>query len=319
MKTSYAIIADKDSKSWDFVKRVYSILKLKDSNCELIPLSIARFRDGEIKPELSKTIRRKNCFFIHDSNKNPSDWFLELNIINYILKDNGASEVIDILPYLRFARQDRKDMPRAPITAKILADSIQRYANMVVSLDIHNPAIQGFYDINFENLHSFSVVVEYLKEKYSEILDDLVIMSPDAGGAARAQKFANVLGSSDVVMGYKSRDKPGEISGLKVLGEVSGKNVMIVDDMIDSGGTMIAAANELRKQGAKLVYAYCTHGLFTKGTSELTDAFDKIFVADTLEVASSDKIEVISFDKLFAEAIYRINEGVSLSELFVDK
>jgi ribose-phosphate pyrophosphokinase len=311
-----AILADPESKVWEYAEQIYNFLRAKNDNYALVKVNIDRFRDGEIKPHIAENIRCKHCYFIHDSSKNPVQWLSELALINYVMRDSSADKVVDVFPYLRFARQDRKDGPRVPISARVVADIVELYADKVISLEIHNAAIQGFYSINFENLYSFPIVTHHLRKCHPEMFEDLVIMSPDGGGAKRAEAFAKVLGVSDVVVGHKSRDKPGSIASMKMLGDVKGKNVLIVDDMIDSGGTLVEAAKEAKREGAKKLYAYATHGLFTKGISALVDVFDGLFIGDTLPVEKHEKIEVISFAALFAEAIHRINEGHSLSELF---
>jgi len=315
-----SILADPDSPGWEFAEKIYNELRMKSDLFELNKVHIKRFKDGEIKPKIELNVRERYCFFIHDSNSKPSDWFLELALINQALVNSSAYKVINVLPYLKFSRQDRKDESRVPISAKVIADVIGLYANRVLTLDVHNLAIQGFYDtkIPFDSLYSFPTVITYLKKHHPEIIDNLVIMSTDAGGAQRAKMFAKCLGIKDIAVGYKNREKAGEVEKLKVLGDVENKNVLIIDDMVDSGGTLIKAANEIRSQGANKVYAYATHGLFTKGHKEVTDCFDKLFIADTIKQQPVINAEIISFIPLFAEAIYRISEGESLSELFKD-
>jgi ribose-phosphate pyrophosphokinase len=311
-----SIIADPESSSWGFAFSIYKILSQKSDKFELNKVIITRFRDGEIKPKIEKNVRERNCFFIHDSNKDPLEWFTELVLINQTLKNSSAQTITDVLPYLKFARQDKKDETRVPISARVIADMISLYTTRAISLDIHNPAIQGFYTIPFDNLYSFPIVVKYLKLKYPEILNNIVVMSPDAGGTQRASSFAKRLGIQDVAIGYKVRNKPGEVNTLKILGNIENKNILIVDDILDSGNTLVKAAVAARELGAKNVYAYCTHGLFTEGTEKLEKEFDLIFISDTIKREETNKIKVISMSSLLAEAIYRTNEGQSLSELF---
>jgi len=310
------LIADPNGKAWPFAFAIYQQLKQRTDRFELHKIIVNEFRDGEIKPKIEKNIRKKQCFFIHDSSLPPAKWFLELCLINQALTISSATEVIDVLPYLLFSRQDRKDESRVPISARVVADAAEQYADRVLTLEVHNLSIQGFYDIVFDNLFSFPTVVTYLKKYYPSFLKNLVIMSPDAGGANRARGLAKQLDITDIAIGYKVREKAGEVSTLKILGDVLGKNVLMVDDIIDSGNTLVKACAAVRAQGAKAVCAYATHGLFTEGTKKLTNCFNKVFIGDTVFNEKDSEVEVISFAPLFAEAIYRISEGQSLSQLF---
>lgn len=312
------ILANPEGSGWTYAEKIQNLLKFQGFDFELNPIHIKRFRDGEIKPKIELNVRKRNCFFIHDSSTDSRDWFLELSLINESLKNSAAQEIIDVLPYLKFSRQDRKDESRVPISARVVADTISLYANRVLTIDVHNPAIQGFYKIPFDNLYAFPSAINYLKENHQEILSDIVIMSTDAGGAPRAKAFAKKIGTSDIAIGYKSREKANEVESLKILGDVQGKNVMIIDDMIDTGNTLVAASNSARDAGAKKVYTYCTHGLFTLGIKKVSDNFDMLFIGDTVKPKESvpDNVKVISFIPLFAEAIFRTSEGMSLSELF---
>ena len=318
-----SIIANPEGNSWEFAKAVYKKLRKRNKKFELNEFNVKVFPDGEIKPKIKKNIRQKKCYFIHDSSLSPGEWYTQLSFVNDVMKSSSAFEINDVLPYLRFSRQDRKDESRVPISAGRVASSIKDFAGRVITLDVHNPAIQCGYDVAgvaFDNLYSFPVVADYFKKKKMKILEELVIMSPDAGGAQRAEAFAKRLGIEEVVVGYKTRKNLGEVKSLKIMGNVKGKNVLIVDDILDSGGTLLKACEAARKQGAKKVFAYCTHALFTAGTEKVTGCLDLVFVGDTLKREyDNEKIKVISFVPLFAEAIYRINEGESLSALFDEK
>jgi len=313
-----SIIANPEGNAWNFAQEVYKRLRARSDKYELNKVLIQKFRDGEIKPKIEKNVRRRNCFFIHDSSLNPNDWFLQLALINETLKNSSAQEITDVLPYLKFGRQDRKDESRVPISSKVIAKLVERDANRVLTMDVHNPSIGGFYDIPFDNLYSFLNVVDYLKKNYSYVLENAVIMSPDVGGAKRARSFAKRANIRKIVVGDKNREEDGEVESIQIIGDVKGKNVLMVDDIIDSGNTLIQACDACKKQGAEKVYAYATHGLFTTGTEKLTGCFDLIIVGDTFPNPNlkDEKIIVVSFADLFAEAIYRINEGESLSALF---
>ncbi|MDP2924738.1 MAG: ribose-phosphate diphosphokinase [Nanoarchaeota archaeon] len=312
------IIADPEGYGWEYASKIYEELKIRLCDFELSPVNIKKFKDGEIKPKIEKNIRKRNCYFIHDPNLYPADWFLQLCLVNQALKKSAAQEIINVLPYLKFSRQDRKDESRVPISAKVIADVIELYADRLLTLDFHNPAIDGFYKIPLDNLSSYPVFVKYIKENHKEILNNLVIMSTDAGGAPRAKAFAKKLRITDFAVGYKSREKANEIESFKILGEIDNKNVLIIDDIVDTGGTLIKACEAVRKQGALKIYGYCTHGLFTEGIKKVTDNFDLFFIGDTIKLKEppGENVKIISFAPLFAEAISRMCEGESLSELF---
>jgi ribose-phosphate pyrophosphokinase len=312
----YSIIADENSPNWEFARKIFDYLSNKSAEFELNKLKIRKFRDGEIKAKIALNVRGKKCFFIHDCSKLPAEWFLELAFINQALVKSSASEIIDVIPYLKFSRQDRKDESRVAINARVVADLIDKYADGVLTLDVHNPAIDGFYQKRFDNLYSFNTVVDYLKTNCPEIFENLVVMSPDAGGTERAGAFARKVGISDIAIGYKQRKTAGEVDNIKIIGDVSGKNVIIIDDIVDSGQTLVKASKIAKEMGANKIYAYCTHGLFTEGVEKVVENFDRFFVGDTLNQQKHEKLEIIPFYQLFAEAIYRISTGESLSALF---
>lgn len=316
------ILANPKGNSWDFSKNVYNIIKNKEKGkkFQLVPVLINKFRDGEIYLKVKDNVRRRNCYFIHDSSKEPSEWFNELVFVNHTLRNSSCQEITDVLPYLRYSRQDRKDESRVPISARIVADMIGNNANRVLTLDVHNPSIQGFYRIPFDYLYSFPIVIKHFKKRHGDFLENVVIMSPDAGGSKRAEAFARRLnvGNIDIAVGYKTRKNVGDVDDLKIAGDVKGKNVLIVDDIVDSGNSMIKAREAIVKEGVKGVAAYCTHALFTGGVERVMEYFDFFVIGDTIANPSfnnKEKLEVVSFVPLFAEAIYRINEGESLSGL----
>ncbi|MEI7718839.1 MAG: ribose-phosphate diphosphokinase [archaeon] len=312
----YSIIADPNSPNWNFADKIFKILSEKSSDFEMNKIDIKRFRDGEIKTKIELNIRGKCCFFIHDSSKSPAEWFLELALINQAMAKSSANEIIDVIPYLKFSRQDRKDESRVAINAQVVANLIDKHAGAVLTLDVHNPSIDGFYQKRFDNLYSFKTLIDYLKLKHPEIISNLVVMSPDAGGTERANAFARRLGITEIAIGYKRRKVAGEVDSLRIIGDVKGKNVFLIDDIVDSGNTLIKACQAAKEQGAEKVYAYCTHGLFTEGIDRIAENLDLFFVGDTLAQKSHPKLEIVSFAPLFAEAIYRISKGESLSELF---
>jgi len=311
------LIANPNGKAWEFALEIYKTLKKKSEKFHINEMHVQKFRDNEVKTKIKDNVRQKKCFFIHDSSKNPSEWFLELLLVNETLKNSSAYEVNDILPYLKFSRQDRKDESRVPISARVVADCISQYASRVITADVHSPQIQGFYRIPFDNLYTSPVIMSHLKNNHPEILENLVIMSPDAGGADRAKSFAKRMGTEYFVIGYKYRKTAGEVTEFKLLGDVNEKNVLIIDDMIDSGNSLVEASKKAKEHGSKKVYAYATHGLFSENAKEkLTKEFDRIFVSNSIPQQNYENIESVSLVDLFSEAIYRTNEGLSLSELF---
>jgi ribose-phosphate pyrophosphokinase len=249
----------------------------------------------------------------------PAEWFLQLALINETMRNSSAQEITDVLPYLRFGRQDRKDESRVPISSRAVAKSIEMYADKVLTIDVHNPGIAGFYDIPFDNLYSFMTVIDYLNKNHPGFFENAVIMSPDVGGAKRARSFAKRADVKRIAVGDKNREEDGEVENIQVIGDVGGRDVFIVDDIIDSGNTIVQSCDAVRERGARKVYAYATHGLFAEGADRLTKCLDMLVVGDTVlskEVRERKDLVIVSFANLFAEAIYRINEGESLSALF---
>ncbi len=310
------ILADREGKAWDFACSIYENLRRRSEKFELNEINIKRFRDDEIKIKIKNNVRRKNCFFIHDSSKKPAEWFLELAFVNEALRYASANEITDVLPYMRFSRQDRKDESRVAVNARALSDVISIHADRILTIDAHSALLPSFYRIPFDNLYSSGLLHEYLKIKHPEILKNSKVMSPDVGGTSRAKAFGLKLGIEDIVIGYKYRKNEGEVNDFKIVGSVKNSDILIIDDMVDSGNTLIKAKKASRDAGAKKVYVYCTHGLFTEGIEKICREVDLMMVTNSISQPNHKKLEVISLDDFFAEAIYRTNEGLSLSELF---
>lgn len=310
---------DSSEERLKFASLIYDgIHKEQEDVLELNPLEITNFKDGEHKSKILNNIRGSNCFFIHDSNSHPDRWFSGMCTVNEALGSSSAHEIINVFPYLKFSRQDRKDESRVSTNTKAVAHPLNRTHTRVLTLDVHSDAVQGPYDIPFDPLYSSPTVTAYLKKNHPQLLEDLTVVSPDVGGGPRAEAYAKRLGIEEVVIGYKTRGSPGRVEGVRFPSDIDfqNKNILIIDDIIDSGGTLIRAADILRERKAKGIYAYATHGLFTDGYKKVTKHFDRVFVGDTLKQPDVTKLEVISFTDLFGEAIYRINESESLSELF---
>lgn len=322
------LLADKNSKSWDFAEKIKNYLeKEKKFEVPLREVSIEYFRNKEINIEVKTSVRQKDVYFIHDSSKNPQDWWVQLLLLKDLLLSSSANSVSFVLPNLLYGRQDRKDKPHVPISARALANSISLDLKRIITMDLHSAQIQGFYSqkIPVDNLYSFPEAVSYLRKNHFNDLKNLVVVSPDVGGANRAKAFIKKLEKAQIndfekqkysfALINKTRLVAGEIENMEAIGEVNGKNILIVDDIIDSGGTLCKAAEVLKKNGAKKLFCYGTHGIFTKGTKEVCEKFDIVITSNT-HYLEDKKVEVVDVSPLFAEAIYRVQTGNSISELF---
>jgi ribose-phosphate pyrophosphokinase len=325
------ILADPKGLCYPFAQRVYrDILERpqRDFSIRLVAVSFPEFSDGEKKARVEENVRKRECYYIHDGNKKPATWLAELGMANNALNFADAGKIIDVIPYFMFARQDRKDEPRVSITTKEVADAIQKYGDGLMTVDLHNLAITGSFDIPIDNLGTFPVVINYIKDKHPNILKEFgpyrkkgSVMSPDAGGTSRCRKFINMCSALGIdvllVMGDKYRPQAGSIDGstYRLLGNVRRSNVLIVDDMYASGGTMITASKEVRNRGARKVYGYATHPLFTNGARFVARHFDLLMTSDTRYCKPMRGLEVISVAPLVAEAIYRRIRGESISDL----
>ncbi len=320
------VIADSHGKNYEFIQKVYSYLRDKEERnfpINLVGLEKTIFKDGEFKIKILENVRRKKCVFIHDSNKNPCEWFTELLFTLEAMSFSSPAEINVVLPYTKYARQDRKDESRVSVNAKVLADTVSLYAKRVMTVDLHNPAIQSFFSIPFDNLYSFPVLINHITEKHEDILENLVIVSPDLGGGKRAESFVKRLlkkgVKSEIAFGHKTRVGEDNVEKVIIVGDVKGKNCLIIDDIYDTGNTLVKAYRALIDNGARKVYSYATHGLFTDGIEKFND-LDEVMVSDTLyNHFSSKNIEVVSLVNLFGEAVYRTVVGESLSGLYDDK
>ena len=315
MNHPFCLIAPTEGYGKTYAEAIFRSLEKKNKHFTLNNVEVQKFKDGEYKPRIAANVRKRECYLIHDPSLAPGNWFTQLALTNHALHSSSAREIVNVLPYMRFSRQDRKDESRTPISARVVADSIELYADRVITLDLHNPATQGFYDIPFDDLQSFPTIITYLKEHHPTLFTNLAIMSTDVGGAKRAKAFAKRVGIDKVAIGNKTRPEAGKVKSIQIIGDLEEK-VLIIDDLVDSGNTLVKAAQAARAGGAKEVYGYATHGLFTKGIDTVAQSFDKLFIGDTLPIPAHPNVEVISFIDLFAEAIHRTAEGESLSDLF---
>ncbi len=283
---------------------------------------IKNFSDGEIWVKYSENIRGSDLFIIQSTGP-PSDNLMELLIMVDAARRASARRITAVIPYFGYARQDRKDQPRVAITAKLVAKLLTSAGiDRVITMDLHAPQIQGFFDIPVDHLYSSAVYVSFfLKKKFR----NLTVVSPDVGGIKMARAFAKRLGA-DLILIDKRRPKPNEAEIMNIIGEVKGRNILIVDDLIDTGGTFCGAVGALRKAGAREIYGACTHPLLSGqaiGRIAHSDV-STLFVTDTIpleaKAVASGKIEILSVADIFGEAIRRGYKNQSISSLFdIDK
>ena len=285
-----------------------------------IPLSdaiVSRFSDGEVRVQINESMRGEDVFVIQSLCPPINENIMELLLILDAIKRASAGRITAVIPYYAYARQDRKDKPRVPISARLLADLITvAGAQRVVVVDLHSPQIQGFFNIPVDNLHALGVLYDYLKDKVD---GETVVVSPDAGGVERARLLANKIGCPIAII-YKRRPEPNVAEVLDIIGDVKGKRAIIVDDIIDTAGTVCAASELLLSKGAIRVDVVATHGLFSGPAVERLrkSPIEEVVVTNTIPVEHKnlEKLKVVSVAPLIGEAIRRIHEGESVSMLF---
>ena len=296
-------------------KDISKQLKLK-----LINTNIKRFADGEIYIEINENIRGNSVFVIQSTSTPANDNLMELLLCIYALRRSSAKNITAVIPYFGYARQDRKVAPRTSISAKVVSNLITNAgANRIVTVDLHAGQIQGFFDIPVDNLFTTPLFARYIKRKFKT--KNLVCVSPDVGGVQRTRGLATKI-KADLAIIDKRRPEPGKSEVMNIIGDVKGKNCIIVDDIIDSGGTIINAVEALKKEGAIDVFVFITHAVLS---GEAVDKIKKskikkLIITDTidntLKIKNNSKIEVISIAPLMAEAINRISNSTSVSDLF---
>jgi len=304
----------------EFAQKVAGCLELALGDCQ-----VSRFADGEVEVSIGENIRGSHVFLIQSTCAPVNENYMELFILMDSMKRASVLEITLIMPYYGYARQDRKVAPRAPISARCVADLCQvAGADRLLVVDLHAPQIQGFFDGPVDNLFAVPVMADYwLKEKQT---NDVVCVSPDAGGVERTRAFAERIKSPISVID-KRRSQPGEARVFNIVGDVKGKTAIIVDDMIDTAGTLCASAHYLMKYGAKEVYAIATHAVFSGAALERIQesAIQEVWITDTIPLRKqqikqgTEKIRCISVAPLVAEAIKRIHSKGSVSALFDKK
>lgn len=284
----------------------------------LSAVNMTRFSDKEIFVEIGENVRGEDVFLIQSTSFPANDNLMELLVAIDALKRGSAARITAVLPYFGYARQDRKTGPRTPISAKLVADLITTAgAHRVLTMDLHAGQIQGFFNIPLDNLYASNLFINDIKDKKRD--ENLVFVSPDVGGVMRARAFANKL-NADLAIIDKRRDGPGVSNAMNVIGSVEDKKCIIVDDLVDSGGTICNAAKALLDKGATNVYGYCSHGVYSGkaldniNNSSLEEMVCTNSIKPTFEVPES--MRYISVAPLFGEAIMRINSESSISSLF---
>ncbi|EAK0493357.1 ribose-phosphate pyrophosphokinase [Campylobacter lari] len=300
------------SANEEFAKKISKYLSLPLSNA-----GVKRFSDGEISIQIDESVRGKDVFIIQSTCVPTNDNLMELLIMTDALRRSSASSITAIIPYFGYARQDRKASPRVPITAKLVANLIESAGvDRVATIDLHAGQIQGFFDIPVDNLYGSIIFNDYIKNKNYK---NPIIASPDIGGIARARSVAKALGL-DIVIVDKRREKANESEVMNVIGDVKNKEVILVDDIIDTAGTIVKAAEVFKSKGAKSVIACCTHPVLSGVAYEriAKDALDELVVTDTIPLKQQmDKIKVLSVAPIFGEVIRRVYHNESVNSLFV--
>ncbi len=282
---------------------------------------VSRFSDGEIFVEVGENVRNVNCFIVQSTSSPPNDNLMELLIMIDALKRASAGSIVAIMPYFGYARQDRKVKPRTPISAKLVADLLTAAgATRVLSVDLHAGQIQGFFNIPFDHLYASPVLVDKL-DREGLRGEDTVVVSPDAGGVERARAYSKALGCTLAIID-KRRDAPNQSQVHHLIGDVSGKRAILIDDIIDTAGTLCNAAAAVLEHGAKEVYAVATHGVLSgPALDRINDsALSRVWVTNSIDQGDRPercpRLGVLSLGSLLGEAVKRIHHGDSISSLF---
>ncbi len=286
----------------------------------LVNSNIRKFADGEIYIEINENIRGNSIFLIQSVSSPANDNLMELLLSIDALKRSSAKNITAVIPYFGYARQDRKVVPRTSISAKLVSNLIAKAgADRVVTVDLHSGQIQGFFDIPVDNLFATPIFARHIKKKLKR--NNIICVAPDVGGTARARALGKLL-NVDLAIVDKRRPAPGKSEVMNVIGNVKNKTCVLVDDIIDSGGTIVNAASELKKRGAKDVHVYVTHGVLSGNAVEKIkkSSIKNLVVTDTIDnstkVKKAKNIEVLTISNLVGEAIKRISNSTSVSDLF---
>src|SRR5688572_3513866 len=281
--------------------------------------TVGSFSDGEIRVKIEENVRGGDVFVVQSSCQPVNDSLMELLIIIDALKRSSANRITAVIPYFGYARQDRKDQPRVPISAKLVADLISTAGtDRVLTMDLHAGQIQGFFNLPVDHLYALPVLLDYITKKK---VSDLVVVSPDAGGVERARAFAKRLEASLAIID-KRREGPNQTAIMSIIGDVAGKSTLLLDDMIDTAGTIVQGAQACADKGATRVWAGCTHAVLSGPALERIQAscLEEVVVTNTIPLNGKEqrcpKLRVLSVAPLLGEAITRIHEEESVSSLF---
>lgn len=284
---------------------------------------LGKFSDGEIRFQSCENVRGADVFVIQSMTKHINFHIMELLLMADAFKRASAKRITAVIPYYAYARQDRKDRPRVPISAKLLADLLETAGfSRVLTIDLHANQIQGFFNVPVDNLMALPTFISYFRSLDNINLRDIVVVAPDAGGVERARLFSQAL-HAGLAIADKRRTEPGVAKIMHIIGDVKDKDTVIVDDIIDTAGTLVETVQGLKSHGARRVFAVCTHGLLSGKAIERIESapLEKVYISDTVplieEKAKCEKIETLSVSKLFAEAINSIHEESSVSKLFL--
>jgi len=289
--------------------------------------TVSRFSDGEVNIDIMESVRGCDCFVIQSTSAPANEHIMELLVMIDALKRASAHKITAVIPYYGYARQDRKASPRAPISARLVADLLLAAGvNRVLSMEFHAGQIQGFFDAPVDHLYAMPVMRTFLADRYRELgitnpREELVVVSPDAGGVEKARAYARRLGATLAIID-KRRERANESKVMHLVGEVEGRHALLVDDMIDTAGTLCHAAEAIKAHGALSVRAAATHAVLSGPAKErlMNSVIEEVVVTDTIPHTDLDencpKVTVLSVARLFAEAISRVNSGRSISNLF---
>ncbi len=280
--------------------------------------TVGRFADGEINVQIDENVRGCDCYVVQPTCRPVNENLVELLIMIDALRRASAGRITAVIPYFGYARADRKTAPRVPISSKLVANLITTSgANRVITMDLHAAQIQGFFDIPVDHLYAAPIILDYFRKKN---LKNLAIVSPDVGGTERARAFAKRMNAQLVIID-KRRPRPNEASVYNIIGDVAGKTCVILDDMVDTGGTLVKVAAKIREKGATKVYAACVHGVLSGAATDLVEksSLEEMVLTDSIPVRHLEggKIKILSIASLMGEAIARNHQGKSISALFV--
>jgi ribose-phosphate pyrophosphokinase len=283
-------------------------------------LVLQRFSDGEVHVQVNESVRGDDVFIVQSTPTPVNEHLMELLIMIDAFKRASARRVNVVMPYYCYSRQDRKVKPREPVTAKLVADLLTAAgATRLLTVDLHAGQIVGFFDQPVDNLYAGPIIADYIRKNIT-VDENTVVVSPDVGGVPRARALAESLGTPIAII-VKRRPEPNKTEVMEVIGDVEGKTAIMLDDIIDTGGSIISGANALQQRGAREVYAACSHGVLSGGAPEklVASAIKKVIITDTIPLSEerrNGKIEVISVSDLLADAIMRIHDDRSVSDIF---